>query len=140
VLFARGGVIVHPHGEVDFPFAQVVGFLAVPQPGQLQLEVRFAVAEENELEGPVVRILFADGGKAERLGIEPEAPFEVEHVEVEMIERKFHDCTSVGIILSREAGKSKTPPKKAPRTRRDAFPVPRSGENQKRAAYCCLTC
>ena len=86
------------HGEVIFQLAEIIGLGAVAQPCELKLEIGFAVAEIDELERAVGRELFAHRLQTERLLIERQAFFEIENVEVEVVEGE-HDYRPPVVFL-----------------------------------------
>ena len=85
-----GVVIVHPQGQMVFQLAQIVGLGPVPQPGQLQLKARFTVAQVHQFKGTVVGVLFPNGMKVKGVGVEPEAPLQVQNVEIEVVKAHGH--------------------------------------------------
>ena len=88
VLFVRGSHIRRRHGEVIFELAEIIGLGAVAQPGELQLEIGLAVAEVDELERPVGREFLPHRLQTERLLVKCKAFFQIEDVEIEVIEGK----------------------------------------------------
>ena len=87
MLFMQSVVVVGVEGQVKFALPQVVGFLPIPQPGQLQTEGRAGlVPQEDQLEGAVPGLLFPHGGEIQRLLVEGETALQVQNVEVEVIE------------------------------------------------------
>ena len=90
VVFAHGVVVAcHTDAEVALVVAQLVGTLLVAQPGELEVEVALAVAQEDQLEGAVLGLLASFFMQAERTAVEVDAALEVGYVDVEMVEFAF---------------------------------------------------
>ena len=88
VLLVRGVEVVRCDGEVKFVLAEVVGLLAVVEPGELELVRRLtAVGEVDERE--IRGVQPAGFLEAERLLVEFQAALEVEDIEVVMCEPEF---------------------------------------------------
>ncbi len=85
-----GGEIVRDERQVEFVVAEVVGFLPVPKPGQLQLMAGLAVAEEDEDEAAVGGLLPPHLLELEGLLVEADALFQVEDVEIVVGKTEFH--------------------------------------------------
>ena len=89
VLLVCGVEVVRCDGEVEFVLAEVIGLLAVVEPGELELVRRLSAVrevDECEIRGvQAVRFL-----EAERFFVEFQAALEVEDVEVVMCETEFH--------------------------------------------------
>ena len=93
----RGVEVVRREGEVVFLLAEVVGLRAVAQPGQLEPEGTAPVAEKDDLVAPVGGVLLAHGLETEGLVVEPQAAFEIEDVEVEVVEGEHERASFVWI-------------------------------------------
>ena len=71
---------------MELTLAQVVGLLAVPQPGQLQLKLGEAVPQVHQTEGAVLGILHPHRLQAQGLFIEVQALVQIQDIEVEVVE------------------------------------------------------
>ena len=96
VFGVEGGVVLGAEGEVELLVAEVVGFGAVAEPGELEEEVALAVGEVDDLEGAVLGVDVAALLEAEGLFVEGKAAVEVEDVEVEVGEAR-HGGVLVGV-------------------------------------------
>ena len=103
VLGVEGIVVLGAEGEVEFLVAEVVGFGAVAEPGEFELEIALMVGEVDNLEGAVFGVDVAALLEAEGLFIEGKALVEVEDIEVEVDETR-HVGVPFGMDSVKEAG------------------------------------
>ena len=45
--------IIHMECQVEFALSQIICFLPVPQPGQLQLKIGLSISQVHQLEGAI---------------------------------------------------------------------------------------
>ena len=65
VLGVGGLVVSGLQGQVELALPQIVLLGVVPQPGQLQAEIRLSVSQEDEDKAAVLRLFPADWGEAQ---------------------------------------------------------------------------
>ena len=87
---------------MEFIVAEVVRLFPVAQPGQFQLMTAAAVFQINDDETAVLGVDPPDFLHIESFGIEFEAFFEVEHVEIVVNHLELHDCGLLFIWESAE--------------------------------------
>ena len=78
----------HGKGQVKFILAQIIRGFPVFQPGQLQGEIALPVSQVYQLEAAVSSCLFPHRLQPQGLVVEGQTPFQVQHVEIEMIKSK----------------------------------------------------
>ena len=88
VFGVEGIVVLGTEGEVELLVAEVVGFGAVAEPGEFELEIALMVGEVDNLEGAVFGVDVATLLETEGLFIEGKAAVEIEDVEVEVDEAR----------------------------------------------------
>ena len=87
VLFVGGLKILRPQGQVEFALAQVVLLGMVPQPGQLQTEVRLAVAQIDDDKAAVSGFLPRPHRlQAQGLLVKRQGLVQIGHVKIKMVE------------------------------------------------------
>lgn len=82
--------VVSLESQVEFVVPEVVGLLAVPEPGQLQLVGAVPVLEVDDDETAVRRGDPPDLRHIEGVSVERKTPLQVEHVEVVVDHGEFH--------------------------------------------------
>ena len=86
VLLVQLLVLIGVEGQVELALAQVVGLLAVPQPGQLQLKLGETVPQVHQTEGAVLGVLHPHRLQTQGLFIEVQALVQIQDIEVEVVE------------------------------------------------------
>lgn len=103
MVLERAFHVVRRERQMVLDLAEVVRLAAVLHPGELELEIAFAVTEEDNRELRLV--VPADRLQPERLIVELQASLKIEHIEIKMIERKH----SVPHFLNGRAGSLSRP-------------------------------
>lgn len=75
---------------MEFIVPQIVGFLAITQPGELELKARRHVSHVRQDKGAVRSFISTVHRKSQRFFIKGNAFFEIKHVEILMVKQKFH--------------------------------------------------
>lgn len=86
VLLVQLLVLIGVEGQVELALAQVVGLLAVPQPGQLQLKLGEAVPQVHQTEGAVLGVLHPYGLQAQGFFVEVQALVQIQDIKIEVVE------------------------------------------------------
>ena len=80
--------ILHRQSQVEFALAQIVFLRMIPEPGQLQLKLRFPVPQKREDEAAVRRFLSADRLQPQRVMIKSDRPLQIRHIKIKMVKSK----------------------------------------------------
>ena len=78
-------VVVGDKGQVELALAQVVGFCAVPQPSQLQLERGLAVTQIYQFKRTIFRDVFPHDLQVQGIFVEGQALVQVQNVKIEVL-------------------------------------------------------
>ena len=90
MLSMRCFVIIYQKCQMEFILAQIIGFLAVTQPGKLQQMRSFAVRQIYQNKAAVLVHLTVILLQAQSLLVKLQAFFQIQYIKVVMCESKFH--------------------------------------------------
>ena len=86
MLFMGRLKILRPQGQMELALAQIVLLGMIPQPGQLQPEVRLAVTQKLDEEASILRLFPAHRLQSQSLLVERQGFVQVGHIEIKMVE------------------------------------------------------
>ena len=90
VEFKRRVHIIRLKGEVEFVVPQIIWPVHVAKPSQFQKMGRGLIAHEHKLEAAVFGFGLPGNGKTKRLFVEFDGFFQIQYIDVVMIEMKVH--------------------------------------------------
>ena len=94
--------ILHSHGQMEFALTQIILLWMIPQPCQLQREVRFAVSQIGQGKAAVSGFLPAHRLQPQRFMVKRQRTLQIRHIKIKMVERKHQTPPAiVFFIISR---------------------------------------
>jgi hypothetical protein len=88
---------------MELVVSEIIRFLPVPKPGELELVACLTVSEENEDEASVIGYPSANLGKVKGLLIETDTLVQIQHVEIIVGKPEFHSSSSFRAFLAGSA-------------------------------------
>ena len=90
MLFVSRLHVIYIKSQMEFIIPQIVRFLPVPKPGQLQPVLRCAIPQVSQNKGAVRSLVLTCYLESQGFFIKSDTLLQIEHVEIVVVKRKFH--------------------------------------------------